>query len=118
MGIQIFINTSPRKTKKYKIPKSIKSIYQAPFLNTDHSPIDILIKLEEQSKDKTEARNLCLKDHYNQLYLESSFQEPVLQSTHWFHLMARFSLADVWLTFICINEVEAVLVCASGFHVV
>ena len=42
------------KQKKYKIPKSIKSIYQAPFLNTDHSPIDILIKLEEQSKDKTE----------------------------------------------------------------
>ena len=35
-------------------------------------------KLGEQSKDETEARNLCVKNHYNQLYLASSFQEPFL----------------------------------------
>ena len=75
-------------------------------------------KLGEQSKHETEARNLCLKDHYSQLYLASSFQEPFLQSTNWFYHIPRFSLTDVRLTFICINEVETVPVCASGFHVV
>ena len=35
-------------------------------------------KLGEQSKDETEARNLFVKNHYNQLYLASSFQEPFL----------------------------------------
>ena len=38
-------------------------------------------KLEEQRKDETEATNLCLKDHCDQLYLASSFREPFLQST-------------------------------------
>ena len=37
-----------------------------------------LSKLGEQSKDETEARNLFMKNHYNQLYLASSFQEPFL----------------------------------------
>ena len=37
-----------------------------------------LSKLGEQSKDETEARNLFVKNHYNQLYLASSFQEPFL----------------------------------------
>ena len=35
-------------------------------------------KLGEQSKDETEARNLFVKNHYNQSYLASSFQEPFL----------------------------------------
>ena len=37
-----------------------------------------LSKFGEQSKDETEARNLFVKNHYNQLYLASSFQEPFL----------------------------------------
>ena len=69
-------------------------------------------------KLRLENRNLCLKDHYNKLYLASHFQEPFLQSANCFYHIAEFSRTDVWSTFICINKVEAVLVCASGFHVV
>ena len=129
----ILINSIPRK-KKQKSIKLQKKFYpvrnyliyiwnwrqpiKAPFLDANHSLIDILGKLEEQSQAGTESRNLCLKNHYDQLYLASSFQEPFLQSTNLWYYLARFSVTDGRSTFICINEVEAVLVCASGFHVV
>ena len=37
-----------------------------------------LSNLGAQTKDEIKARNLCFKDHYNQLYLASSFREPFL----------------------------------------